>query len=113
MFIFQEFLTYLSSKHISFLYPSKTEGESDVDCGSNDYLFAWPIMETRKLHEKLLDLGINHVYKEFIGDHTCCVMNSTGDALEVFSKAMAFEMLTGVEPKGKLATTWGEIKREK
>jgi len=30
LFIFQGFLTYLSSKHISFLYPSKTEGESAV-----------------------------------------------------------------------------------
>jgi len=30
LFTFQEFLTYLSSKHISFLYPSKTEGESVV-----------------------------------------------------------------------------------
>jgi len=29
LFIFQEFLTYLSFKHISFLYPLKTEGESE------------------------------------------------------------------------------------
>jgi len=82
-----------------------------IDCGTDDYL----IERSRKLHEKLGGLGIDHVYKEFSGDHTCCVMTSTGDALEVFSEAMAFEMLpkVSVQPKGKLTTTWGEMKRQR
>ena len=82
-----------------------------IDAGINDQLI--PVKYPRKFHEKLNGLGISHVYNEFSGDHTCCVMNSTGNALEVFSKAMAFEMLTGVEPKGKVASTWGQIRRRK
>ena len=41
-------------------------------------------------------------------------MNRTGDALEFFSNAMAFEMLpkVSVQPRGKLAKTWGEMKRK-
>jgi len=37
-------------------------------------------------------------------------MTSIGNALEVFSDAMAFEMLAGMEPAGRLATTWAMIK---
>jgi S-formylglutathione hydrolase len=51
-----------------------------IDCGTNDGL----IEDARLLHDKLNNLGVKHIYKEFSGDHTCCVMNSTGDALEVF-----------------------------
>ena len=78
-----------------------------VDCGTSDE----SIVTARTLHQKLNDLGVNHIYREFSGNHTCCVMTSTGDALEVFSEAMPFEMLVGVESAGKLATTWGEIRR--
>jgi S-formylglutathione hydrolase FrmB len=78
-----------------------------LDCGTGDGL----ITHARKLHDKLQDLGIEHVYEEFAGDHTCCVMTSTGDALEVFSNAMAFEMLVSVESMGKLASTWGRMKK--
>ena len=77
-----------------------------IDCGTSDDL----IGSSRDLHEKLNDLGIEHVYKEFPGSHTCCVMTSTGDALEVFSEAMAFDMLVSVEAAGKLSITWGTIK---
>jgi hypothetical protein len=34
-------------------------------------------------------------------------MNSTGNALEVFSNAMAFEMLVSVEPAGSLPQPGG------
>jgi hypothetical protein len=78
-----------------------------IDCGTNDS----NIVGARKLHEKLNSLGVEHVYQEFSGDHTCCVMNSTGDALEVFSNALAFEIVTSVEPAAKLTTTWGQLKR--
>jgi len=78
-----------------------------IDCGTGDGL----IGHARTIHSKLNSLGVDHVYKEFSGDHTCCVNASTGEALEVFSNAMAFEMLVGVEPAGKLATTWAEMRR--
>ena len=79
-----------------------------IDCGVNDQFNL--IEDARKLHDKLLSLGVDHIYREFSGDHTNHVMTSTGDALEVFSNAMAFEMLVGVEPAGKLAVTWAEIR---
>lgn len=79
-----------------------------VDCGTSDDL----IEEARELHEKLNSLGVEHVYKEFPGGHTCCLTTSTGNALEVFSEAMAFEVLVSVEPAGKLTTTWGQIREE-
>jgi hypothetical protein len=78
-----------------------------IDCGTSDSL----IGDARTTHDKLNTLGVEHVYKEFSGDHTCCVMNSTGDALELFSNAMAFEILVGVEAAGKLAVTWGQIRK--
>jgi S-formylglutathione hydrolase FrmB len=77
-----------------------------IDCGTSD----GNLEAARGLRDKLNSLGVNHVYKEFSGDHTCCVMASTGDALEVFSNAMAFEMLVSVEPASKLATTWANVK---
>jgi len=77
-----------------------------IDCGTNDSL----VENARRLHEKLNSLGVKHVYGEFPGNHICCVMTSTGEALELFSKAMAFEPVVGVKLRGKLATTWAEIK---
>lgn len=82
-----------------------------IDCGLNDGFGL--LKHARVFHEKLNELGVKHIYSEFSGDHTCCVMNSTGDALEVFSNAMAFEMLVGVEPAGKLAIAWGQIRRRR
>lgn len=78
-----------------------------VDCGTSDE----GIVTSRTLHQKLNDLGVNHVYKEFSGNHTCCVMTSTGNALEVFSNAMVYEMVVSVEPAGKLVTIWGRLKQ--
>jgi len=77
-----------------------------IDCGTSD----GNVESARTIHNKLNGFGVDHVYKEFSGDHTCCVMASTGDALEVFSNAMAFEMLVSVEPVSKLATTWASVK---
>jgi len=79
-----------------------------INCGTKDDPFT--LRGCRKLHEKLDNLGVKHVYEEFDGDHTCCVTNSTGNILEVFSKAMAFEILTSVELKGKIAIAWGHIR---
>ena len=80
-----------------------------IDCGTND----WPLIgDARKLHQDLERLGIDHVYKEFAGDHFCCVMTSTGNALEAFSSAMASEMVVGVEFAGKFTTSWAAIKAE-
>lgn len=77
-----------------------------IDCGTGDN----NIGVARTIHNKLNSFGVDHVYKEFSGDHLCCVMTSTGNALEVFSNAMAFDMLVSVEPMSKLATTWATIK---
>jgi S-formylglutathione hydrolase FrmB len=79
-----------------------------TDCGTSDgFNF---LVDLRRIRDELQRLGVPHHYREFSGDHTCCVMTSTGEALEVFSNAMAFEMLVGVEPAGKLATAWAMIR---
>ena len=79
-----------------------------IDCGTSDG-FGF-IADARKVHEILEGLGIEHTYKEFPGSHTCCVMTSTGNALGVFSDAMEYTAVSGVEPAGRLATTWGRIR---
>jgi S-formylglutathione hydrolase FrmB len=80
-----------------------------IDCGTNDEYGL--IEHARKLHDGLNNLGIKHTYNEFTGGHACCVLDSTGKALELFSSAMSFEVLTtGVEPFKKLTTSWGYIK---
>ena len=67
-----------------------------IDCGINDdFNF---IENARRLHEKLKGLGVEHFYKEFAGNHTNRIMSSTGDALELFSSAMSFEMLADEYP---------------
>ncbi len=65
-----------------------------IDCGKSDGL----IERSRQLHEKLEGFGVEHFYKEFFGGHTSRVMISTGDALELFSSAITFEMLAGELP---------------
>jgi S-formylglutathione hydrolase FrmB len=57
-----------------------------IDIGSYDE----DILDSRKLHEKLDGLGIEHVYNEFSGGHIGRVMIQTGDALEVLSRALKF-----------------------
>jgi S-formylglutathione hydrolase FrmB len=94
-----------------------------IDCGTRDSL----ITDARELHEKLESLGVKHVYKEFSGDHSCCVMTSTGDVLEVFSSTMSFEILSkpspdepkevtetkvSVQSRDKLTTMWGWVKSD-
>ncbi len=77
--------------------------------GKSDHLLG----NAHELHEKLESFGIKHVYMELSGDHTSNVMAHTGEALRVFSNAMAFEPVVSVEPRGKLAITWGEIRRRR
>jgi len=79
-----------------------------MDCGISDEYGL--IEHARRLHDGLNNLGIKHTYNEFKGDHACCVMNSTGNALELFSNAMDFEVITSVEPVKKLTTSWGYMK---
>jgi len=81
-----------------------------IDCGINDA----NIEHNRRFHEKLDELGINHIYYEFQGDHNSHVLQNTGKALGIFSGALEFELLsleTAVTPKRKLATVWSNIKQ--
>ncbi|MHC4583557.1 MAG: alpha/beta hydrolase, partial [Planctomycetota bacterium] len=93
--VYDKFLEHdilrLTEKHRDALLSMKA---IYIDCGTRDDL----IERSRQLHEKLEGFGIEHFYKEFLGSHTSRVMASTGDALELFSGAMAFEMLAGELP---------------
>jgi len=76
-----------------------------IDCGINDdFNF---IENARRLHDKLEGLGIEHLYKEFAGNHTNKIMASTGDALELFSSAMSFEMLADEYPTNPIPADGG------
>lgn len=79
-----------------------------IECGIRDEVGL--ISDLRLAHDELQRLNVPHYYHEFDGNHTSHVMINLGDALEVFSKAMSFEMLVSVEPTGKLAVTWGKIR---
>ena len=93
-----------------------------IDSGTSDeYGF---ITDARLVHDELNRLNVPHDYLEFPGRHTCCISNSTANALEAFSKAMSFEMINSSEtpleqttepknaisPQGKLAATWANIR---
>ncbi len=91
-----------------------------IDSGTSDeYCF---FTDARLVHDELNRLNIPHDYLEFPGGHTCCISNSTANALEVFSKAMAFEKITPSEqpkestttvyPQGKLVSTWAAVKSQ-
>jgi len=94
--VYDKFLVHdilrLTEKHYDALLSMRA---IYIDCGTSDDL----IERSRQLHRKLEILGIEHLYQEFIGNHTNKIMTSTGNALELFSSAMAFEM-----PVGELST---------
>ena len=81
-----------------------------LDCGTSDSFGL--LVDARRVHDELQRLNVAHDYREFGGGHTCCLMTSTGNVLELLSNAMAFEVLVSVKPAGKLTTTWGQIRRE-
>jgi len=55
------------------------------------------IQDSRKLRDKLINLGVEHTYQESPGDHGSDKMSRAGECLTVFSSSMAFHMLVGVE----------------
>ena len=62
-----------------------------VDCGTSDQFNF--IVDARRVHDELQRLNIPHHYSEFAGGYVTNLMASTGDALELVSSVMAFEML--------------------
>lgn len=78
------------------------------DQGSWDSIVS--VEEAREFHKVLTDAGISHTYEEYPGDHMDQWTNRLYIALPFLSNLLSSEMLTGVEPKGKLATTWGQVK---
>jgi len=95
-----------------------------INCGTSDQYGL--LIDARRVHDELNRLSIPHDYLEFSGNHTSGVSIGNLNALEVFSKAMAFEMIsplenlseqsieviTTVSSQGKLATTWAAAKSQ-
>jgi len=82
------------------------------DCGTSDSVLS----DSRAFDAALTSLGIPHVYEEYPGTHTSGIpQRIETKVLPFFSDTLAFEMLlaTAVQPRGKLSTTWGEVKRNK
>lgn len=103
-FMEHDILTRLST-NVEALFSMR---EIYIECGTRDELGF--VRDLRLVHNELQRLNVPHYYNEFDGGHAGHVMISIGDALEAFSNAMAFDVLVGVEPVGKLATTWGQIR---
>ncbi len=112
--VYDKFLEHdilrLTEKHCDALFGTRA---IYIDCGTSDDL----IGRSRQLHSKLETLGIEHLYKEFLGGHTDKIMTSTGDALEHISSRMAFETLAGELPTnpvpadGSINTdTWANLR---
>jgi S-formylglutathione hydrolase FrmB len=79
------------------------------DQGRSDNLVS--VNEARDFDQALTEAGIPHVYEEYNGGHTDQWTSRLYTALPFLSELLSYEMLTGVEPVGKLAAMWGEIKR--
>ena len=71
------------------------------------------LIQCRALQKTVNDNNIKQFYQEIPGDHKSMLLGATQITLERFSDAMAFEMLVNVESVGKLATTWGKIRRSR
>jgi hypothetical protein len=112
--VYDKFLEHdilkLTEKHLDALMSMRA---IYIDCGTSDDL----IDRARLLHETWEDLGIEHFYKEFLGGHTDNILNSTGDALELISSTIVFDMLAGELPTnpvpadGSINTdTWANLR---
>ena len=92
------------------LNPKKLKGIG-FDCGTSD-LFTHIPPENRSFSQALKDLGIPHFFEEYAGGHTDRVPERMGTkVLPFFSEILAFEPPTSIQPRGKLATTWGALKK--
>lgn len=69
------------------------------------------VSEAREFDRVLTELGITHVYEEYSGGHSNQWTSRLYVSLPFLSDLLSSEMLVGVEPAGKLDTTWGEIRR--
>ena len=92
-------------------YKSKSQQLHAIrfDCGTSDGL----VENNRVFSQALTDAGIPHIFEEYPGDHCSGVRQQMETkVLPFFSDVLTFEMLleTNVQPRGKLATTWGEMK---
>ena len=68
-----------------------------------------PIEESQELSQAMTDLGIDHEFKEHDGGHAFLPEES----FQFLSDNLSFELPpppTSVQPRAKLATTWGQIK---
>jgi S-formylglutathione hydrolase FrmB len=82
------------------------------DIGKSDAFTHIPLTN-RSFSQALTNLGIPHLFEEHANGHIHVLVQYTTKVLPFFSDTLAFEMLqvvTNVQPHGKLATTWGTIK---
>jgi hypothetical protein len=55
-------------------------------------------------------MAIQHIYEEYSGGHTDQWASRLYVALTFISDLLSSEMLVNVEPAGKLAIAWGQIR---
>jgi S-formylglutathione hydrolase FrmB len=69
------------------------------------------ISEAQEFDKVLTEAGISHIYEEYAGGHGDQWNSRLYIAIPFLSNLLSSEVLTSVEPKGKLTTIWGEMKR--
>jgi len=68
------------------------------------------ISEAQEFDKVLTEAGISHIYEGYSGGHGDQWTSRLYIAIPFLSNLLSSEGLTSVKPKGKLTTTWGEMK---
>jgi enterochelin esterase-like enzyme len=79
-----------------------------IYAGTNDQYQA--AIENREFVEILKEVDLPYVYIEDDGDHTNKIAQRLEESIVYFSQFLGNSQ-TAVQPRGKLTTTWGEVKR--
>lgn len=69
------------------------------------------VAAAQEFDKVLTEYKIPHIYEEYSGEHFDQWTSRLYIAIPFLSNLLSSEILTGIEPKGKLATTWGGVKR--
>lgn len=92
------------------LNPKQLKGIG-FDCGTSDTFIDFP-PENRNFSQALKDLGIPHFFEEYAGGHIDRIPERmVTTVLPFFSEILVSEQATSVQLHGKLATTWGKLKK--
>jgi S-formylglutathione hydrolase len=68
------------------------------------------VQQARNFDRTLTEAGIPHIYEEYVGEHADKWPSRLLITLPFLSEHLSSEIITPVNARGKLATTWGKMK---